>query len=853
MFYKIPLIHHKSHASPANPMTNYLLKAAAVANLFITSRIMSEMQKSKNSSARGPFNGQEDSLPELMQISQTLDLLPMGAFLCNRDGFIVAYNGEAARLWKRHPVTGNQGEQFDGAYKLYESNGAHLPHEETPTAWCLRDGLPRKDIEVLVQRSDDSCIHIRENVAPIKDENGSQVGVISCFYDITAQRNTEKQLQRTTMELRDYVENGNVGLHWVDANGIIKWANKAELQMLGYEEDEYIGHHIKEFHANAEIIGDILRRLGNNETLDQYESQLICKDRRLKTVHISSSVFREDNKFFHTRCFTIDVTEQKKLDQALKESEARYRQLVQTLDVPLYMTDDEGRITLYNKAAVDLWGRTPDIGKDYWCGSFKILKPDGSPLHLDDCPMATCLKQQRPIYGEEILVVRADGSYRHVAPHPQPVFDGAGRMTGAINMLQDITNVKSKEKALRDSEEKYRLLANSLEKKVAEKVAELKKTEDRYHRMIEDVEDYSIILLAKNGVIQNWNKGAEKITGYKEEDIVGRSFEEFYLAEDRENGLPLSLLAEALEKGKVLHEGWRKRADNTRFWGSTVLTTLHDDEGNPLGFSKVTRDLTERKAAEDKMKEYLTQLQFQNQELEQFVYAASHDLKEPLRKIHMYDTFISENPSNVLDPRSAEFLRRSINAAVGMKNLIEDLLTYSKATAKVESYEQVPLNKIVEEIIAFQKDELELKRVNINVGNLPTITGVSFQIKQLFTNLIDNGIKYKHPERDPVITINCETITGNGVSFERQEPFYKISVTDNGIGFDPQYATKIFDIFQRLDAGTNVKGSGIGLSICKKIVQNHNGLILAEGRPGEEASFIIYLPQYQPLIETETR
>src|SRR5690606_21393127 len=156
-------------------------------------------------------------------------------------------------------------------------------------------------------------------------------------------------------------------------------------------------------------------------------------------------------------------------------------------------------------------------------------------------------------------------------------------------------------------------------------------------------------LLDANGIIQNWNKGAEKIKGYKEDEIVGKSFELFYTEEDRMAGAPKKLVAEAKEKGKAVIEGWRVKKDGTRFWGSIVLTALHDEMNNIIGFSKLTRDLTERKLAEDQLRRYSSDLEFQNRELEQFVYAASHDLKEPLRKIHIYHAYIYDNAAPSLD------------------------------------------------------------------------------------------------------------------------------------------------------------------------------------------------------------
>jgi len=654
------------------------------------------------------------------QQNNMLDLFPVATYVCDINGLLKNYNGEAARLWGRKPVAGPKGELYNGAYKLYRENGEFLPQNQTPEAVCLADGIPIKNLVIIIERPDYSRCHVQINISPLRDEKGNQVGVISCLLDITAQKLAEKQLARTTIELQDYVNNANVGLHWVDGNGIIKWANKAELDMLGYPEKEYIGHHISEFHVSQDKIKDILTQLRDNKTLDQYESELRAKDGSIKTVRISSSVFREEDKFIHTRCFTIDVSEQKRLFQALTE------------------------------------------------------------------------------------------------------------------------------KAIFESEEKYRTLVDTLETKVKEKIDELKKSEERYHKMIEEVEDYAIILLDKEGIIVNWNKGAEKIKGYKEEEIIGKSFQEFYLEGDRQNGLPLTLLNKARTHGKATHEGWRKRKNGTVFWGSILLTALHNEHNEIIGFSKVTRDLTEKKLAEDKTREYLAQLEFQNKELEQFVYAASHDLKEPLRKIHLYNSFVAENPANTLDPKSKEYLSRSISATHRMKGLIEDLLAYSRATANVEGYNELDLNLLLDELLALHKEEFQQKRVEIKKEALPTIQAVPFQIKQLFSNLIDNAVKYRHPDREAKITIRHELVNGSTItSFKAdyKKQYHKISVTDNGIGFDSQYANRIFEIFQRLAHPTGIAGSGIGLAICKKIVQNHNGFIIANGKRGEGASFDIYFPK----------
>ncbi|HEY0355997.1 MAG TPA: ATP-binding protein, partial [Flavisolibacter sp.] len=348
--------------------------------------------------------------------------------------------------------------------------------------------------------------------------------------------------------------------------------------------------------------------------------------------------------------------------------------------------------------------------------------------------------------------------------------------------------------------------------------------------------------LDENGYIQNWNKGAEKIKGYKDFEIIGKSFQVFYLPEDRENGLPFKLITQAKEKDKAIHEGWRLRKDGTKFWGSIVLTALHNEANEVIGFSKVTRDLTERKITEDKLHEYTSQLQFQNEQLEQFAYAASHDMKEPLRKILFYNNHLLETISENLQEKEAEYLRRSINAARRMERLINDLLEYSKAASDMHGFESVDLNEIVDETLLTYKEAIEEKKAKVQVSKLPRVNGIPFQLRQVFDNLISNALKYNNPAKNPLITIESEKVAGaevKGLLTDRE--YHKIEVCDNGIGFDAEYAEKIFDLFQRLGS-VKYSGTGVGLALCKRIAQNHHGIIKAQGSAGNGACFKVYLP-----------
>ncbi len=514
--------------------------------------------------------------------------------------------------------------------------------------------------------------------------------------------------------------------------------------------------------------------------------------------------------------------------------------IINLLPAAVYTCDVEGRIIAFNEAAATLWGRRPEIGKDLWCGSWKIFRTDGTPLLLDACPMAVCLREKRPVLGEEIIIERPDGRRLNIYPHPSPIYGPDGKMVAAVNMLVDVTDIKIKERKLKESETKYRLLAESLEAKVVDRTFKLQHSDERYYKMIEEVQDYAIILLDRDGTILNWNRGAETIKGYTEEEAVGMNFRMFYLEKDRKNQVPETLIHKAMTDGKAMHEGWRLRKDGTRFWGYIIITALHDQDNNIIGFSKVTRDLTERKIAEDQLKAYALNIEQQNKQLEEFAFVASHDLQEPLRKIQTFADMLERD----IDDRQAvhKHLNKISLAANRMATLIRDVLKYSQLTHAERLFEETDLNVTLANV----KEDLDLliteKSAIVNSPVLPIIKGLPVQLHQLLFNLIGNAIKFN--DRMPIIDIGYEYVDGyklrNMPGVDSSTQYLKLTLKDNGIGFDQMYASQIFKLFKRLS--TNDKGTGIGLALCKRIVMNHNGHISASSELNKGTTFTIVLP-----------
>jgi len=257
--------------------------------------------------------------------------------------------------------------------------------------------------------------------------------------------NITLQSHASTADLEDFFENGAVALHLVGADGTILRANRAELDLLGYSAGEYIGRSIIDFHADRATINDILARLSRGEKLDRYPARLRAKDGSDRHVEITSSVQFKNGRFLNTRCFTFDVTKVRLAEKEVERKEKQLQQILDALPAAVYTTDADGNIAYFNPAAETLAGRTPELGTDQWCVTFRLRDPQGNPLPHDQCPMAVALKEQRPVRNVWAYAERPDGSIVPFAPYPTPLFDESGKLTGAVNMLVDITDQKKRE------------------------------------------------------------------------------------------------------------------------------------------------------------------------------------------------------------------------------------------------------------------------------------------------------------------------------------------------------------------------------------------------------------------------
>jgi PAS domain S-box-containing protein len=348
----------------------------------------------------------------------------------------------------------------------------------------------------------------------------------------------------------------------------------------------------------------------------------------------------------------------------------------------------------------------------------------------------------------------------------------------------------------------------------------------RLLKVVEEIEDYAILTLDTNGNIENWNKGAEKIKGYQLTEVIGKNFSLFYNDEDRRAGRPETLIDMARRNGKVAEHGWRLRKDGTRFWGSVVITALYDEAGKVIGFVKIVHDLTAKMLAEKAIKQHAHDLEIRNKELDQFIYIASHDLQEPLLTVQNFVELLEEEYGHNFDANEALYYSFVKQSSARMSNMIKGLLDYSRIGRK-RVLSDVDCQQLLDTVCADLHDEILVSGAEISYGRMPVIMGYEVELKQLFFNLINNGIKFRKKDVAPQVSITAHSYSDG----------WRFAVSDNGIGIEPQYMEKIFLIFQRLNTRDAYEGSGIGLANCKKIVALHNGELSAESVLGEGSTF----------------
>jgi len=532
------------------------------------------------------------------------------------------------------------------------------------------------------------------------------------------------------------------------------------------------------------------------------------------------------------------------------DSEA-FRLLVEsTRDYAIFILDPEGHVASWNEGAYRLKGyrREEILGQH-----FSVFYPaEAREQHWPEKELEMAQREGR--FEDEGWRIRNDGTRFWANVVITALRDASGTLVGFGKVSRDLTDRRNAELALRNSEERFRLL-------------------------LESTPDYAIFMLDPQGRIASWNAGAQRIKGYRADEIIGQHLSTFYGPEAVASGWPEHELREAERVGRFEDEGWRVRKDGTRFWANVVMSAIRNADGILLGFAKVTRDMTERRAHEQRIERLTGELEDRvaalataNLELEQksaenesFVYSVSHDLRTPLVNLQGFSqelVLASEELQRILTnpavpatiqtealsllkgdlAESTAFIR---NAVRHLGNIIDGLLRLSRI-GRIE-YESEPVNvsAVVADILGAMHSTVSASGAQVEVEALPVVKGDRNALGQIFANIIGNAIKSFDAGRRGTVRISAS-----------QDDVPVFAIRDNGVGIPPESQPKIFQVFQQVHQRSG-GGEGMGLAIVRRIVARHGGRIWFESEPGVGTTFFFTLgPQVVPdhtLPSTDSR
>jgi PAS domain S-box-containing protein len=482
--------------------------------------------------------------------------------------------------------------------------------------------------------------------------------------------------------------------------------------------------------------------------------------------------------------------------------------------------DANGKVVFANSAAATLLGFSDTQAMlapaETLQPLYTMLDADGTVLPFELLPRFKVFREGVP--AERVIRLKVNGQTdeRRLEIRSAPVFDEKGKVLLSVNMLRDTTRERESERELVE-------LGNHL----------LNQTQ-RLNNLINNIPGIIWEGTAQKDGTQKIgfvNDYAERVLGYAPEEW--RATPDFWekvihpddmeYARQRVDEIFSTIKAGTIQLRFVAKDG--------RVVHVETHTSYEMQPNQASAVYGVIMDITERKQYEQALSEYAANLRRSNEELEQFAYIASHDLQEPLRMMISYLQLIEQRYADKLDEDGLEFIRFAVDGSTRLKTLINDLLMYSRMQTKRADFKPVALGSVIERVLEDLQLSIEDTNATITCDALPTVSGDEAQLTQLFQNLISNGLKF-HRDEPPSVHI----------AVQRLRRHWEISVRDNGIGIEPQYLDRIFVIFQRLHTKDKYPGTGIGLAICKKVVENHGGRIWVESAPGKGASFYFTLP-----------
>jgi PAS domain S-box-containing protein len=643
--------------------------------------------------------------------------------------------------------------------------------------------------EALRRAHDELEIRVEERTAELAKTNETLQA------EIRERRRAEEEIEKERDKAQKYLDIAGVVIVAIDVDQKVTLINKKCCEVLGCGEQEIIGKNWFDTFIPERVRDEVIAVFekliaGKIESVESFENPVLTRRGEERLIAWHNTILRDEaGNITGTLSSGEDITERKRAEKRL----SLLASIVDSSDDAIIGKTLDGIIVSWNRGAQKIYGYSADEVKGH---SISILVP---PDHPDESPqILEKIRQGQRIEHHETIRMRKDGKKICASLTISPIKDATGNIIGASTIAWDITEQKRIEMALRESEARFRSITQSATD--------------------------AIISADSDDNIISWNRGAQIIFGYTEEEALGKSLTiiipERYRDAHKKGLERVNSTGETRIIGKTVEMvGMRK--DGSEFPLELSLSTWKI--GIRRLYSGIIRDITEHKQT-------LAELERSNKDLEQFAYAASHDLQEPLRTVSNFSQLLGRRYKGKLDAKADQFIGFIVDGTTRMQEMIDNLLVYSRVTTRAKPFEPTDFKTVFDQALANVKMAVEESGALVIHDPLPTVMADASQMVQLFQNLLSNAIKFRK-EKPRII-----------VSAVQKGNEWHFSVKDNGIGIAPEFMEYIFKMFQREHASAEYPGTGIGLAICKRIVERHGGRIWVESEQGKGSTFYFTIP-----------
>lgn len=672
----------------------------------------------------------------------------------------------------------------------------------------------------------------------LRNYNGEVYAIFVAAEDVTEKYHIKKQLVESEQRFKNLVRDATTGIIVLLGKEMkVEIVNEAYCKLINITPEELLNENLFSIVPEAE---EYYRPLVENvlftgEPMQIYDSPyaVTVNDKLMEGfVHITFQPYRDTNKnIIGVMAILQDVTETVIARKKIEQSEKKFEAAIAAVEGIIWTNNADGEMQDDQPGWSELTGQCYEEYRGYGWAT-KVHPEDAQPTVN---AWNEAVKHKRVFEFEHRLLTKEKG-WRLFSVKAVPSFNEEGQIQQWVGVHTDISEQREIAHKIAASENQFSTLANNIQ---------------------------NLAWIADSaGEIFWYNQRWYEYTGTTMEEMKGWGWQKVHHPDyvDR--------IVEYVKQAWKINQPWSltfslKAADGTYRRFLTKATPVVNDEGEILRWIGTNTDIEEQQSFAEKLEatvkfrtkqldeanqilnEKNIELGRMNKELQSFSFVASHDLQEPLRKIQTLASLIIDTEKNNLSEKGINYFNRMHAAAGRMQSLIEDLLTFSRLSISEVQFELTDINGLVNEINAELEERLVEKNAVIHASAVPKISIIPFQFKQLLQNLISNSIKFSKTDEAPRIFINAKMIDAKDINIKQPlmaDKYYHITVADNGIGFNPEHAERIFEVFQRLHSIEEYKGTGIGLAIVKKVVDNHNGIVIAESQLGKGSVFNIYLP-----------